>query len=232
MLRTLSLTAPVVAAFMIVVLLVEPPALRPTERLPTLRMLTARAGRGLDRAQMQAAIAWGREGEPGSYVLGRVPSVGDRTRSLEPAGVVFTPFLRVAWAAHVRQTAGRPLRVDEVPPWMAAPIVYLVLRAPPAARADATGMPAIAVVPPDTGTCCLDPQPTLMRPLWMTDDPGVLARFGAAVPFSDLGIIAAFPVEVLRGDVEVAAFYRVDGPDGPSSVEMRGRFPSELAAWR
>ena len=57
MLRALSVTAPVVASVMIVVLLVEPPALRPAERLPTLRMLTARAGEGLDQKRVQAAVA-------------------------------------------------------------------------------------------------------------------------------------------------------------------------------
>ena len=51
MLRALSVTAPVVASVMIVVLLVEPPALRPAERLPTLRMLTE----GLDRKRVHAA---------------------------------------------------------------------------------------------------------------------------------------------------------------------------------
>ena len=51
MLRALSVTAPVVAAVMIVVLLVEPPALRPAERLPTLRMLTE----GLDQKRVHAA---------------------------------------------------------------------------------------------------------------------------------------------------------------------------------
>ena len=55
MLRALSVTAPVVASVMVVVLLVEPPALRPAERLPTLRMLTARAGEGLDQKRVQAA---------------------------------------------------------------------------------------------------------------------------------------------------------------------------------
>ena len=55
MLRTLSVTAPVVASVMLVVLLVEPPALRPAERLPTLHMLTVRSGEGLDQKRVQAA---------------------------------------------------------------------------------------------------------------------------------------------------------------------------------
>ncbi len=233
MLRALSVTAPVVAAIMIVVLLVEPPALRPAERLPTLRMLTARAREGLDRTQLQDAIALGREGEPGSYVLHRVASTGDPAPTIEPAGVVYTPFLRVAWAAHARQSSGRPLTLDEVPAWMAAPVFYVALRTPSVARAADLGAPSLAVVPAGFATCCLEPQPTLVRPLWMRDDPAVTARFGATVPFSDLGIIAAYPIEALRGGLDFVAFYRVDGPDGPSSVEMRGRLePNDLEEWR
>jgi hypothetical protein len=134
MLRTLSLTAPVVAAIMIVVLLVEPPALRPAERLPTLRMFTARAERGLDQRQVEDAIARGREGEPGAYILHRVLSADDQPSAIEPAGVVYTPVLRVAWAAHTKQSSGRPLRVDEVPAWITAPVFYVVLRTPSVAE--------------------------------------------------------------------------------------------------
>ena len=233
MLRTLSLAAPVVAAIMIVVLIIEPPALRPAERLPTLRMLTARAAEGLDQRQVQDAIARGREGEPGSYVLHRVLPAGDEPPAVEPAGVVYTPFLRVAWAAHARQSSGRPLTPDEVPAWMAAPVFYVVLRTPSVALAADLGTPALAVVPADTATCCLEPQPTLVRSLWMSDAPTVTTRFGATTPFSDLGVIAAYPVELLRGGLDFVAFYRVNGPDGPSSVEMRGRLePSDLETWR
>ena len=233
MLRTLSLAAPVVAAIMIVVLIIEPPALRPAERLPTLRMLTARAAEGLDQRQVQDAIARGREGEPGSYVLHRVLPAGDQPPAVEPAGGGYTPFLRVAWAAHARQSSGRPLTPDEVPAWMAAPVFYVVLRTPSVALAAELGTPALAVVPADTATCCLEPQPTLVRSLWMSDDPTVTTRFGATTPFSDLGVIAAYPVELLRGGLDFVAFYRVNGPDGPSSVEMRGRLePSDLETWR
>ena len=233
MLRNLSLAAPVVAAILVVVLLVEPPALRPAERMPTLRMLTARPEAGLDRTQLEAAVARGREGAPESYVLDRVPSAGDVIPSSEPAGVVYTPFLRVAWAAHAREAAGQPLSVDEVPSWLASSVVYLALRRPSVAATDVLGTPAVVAIRPDTATCCLDPQPTVIRPLWITDNPEVIARFGAEVPFSDLGVIAVFPIEVLRGGLDVVAYHRVDGPDGPSSVEMRGRFdPDDIEQWR
>jgi hypothetical protein len=233
MLRTLSVAAPAVAAVMVVVLIIEPPALLPGERIPTLRVLTARTGAGLDAEQMGAAIAWGQRGEPEPYVLNRVPSTRTPVDEGEAAGAVYTPFLRIAWVAHAREQSGRPLTIEEVPNWLAAPVVYVALRAPPVARADAPGPPWLAFVPADTATCCLDPQPTLVRPLWVTDDPAVLARFGAPVPFSDLGLVAAYPIDVLRGGFDFVAFYRVRGPDGPASIEMRGRLDaSELERWR
>jgi len=233
MLRRLSVAVPIVAAGMIIVLLVEPPALGPAERLPSLRVLLNRPRENLHRIQVQAAIAWGREGEPRSYVLHRVSSSSDPSTALEPAGVVYTPSLRIAWAAHARQASGRPLTVDDVPPWMAAPVVYVALRTPTVAYAGDLGTPSVAVVPADTATCCLEPQPTLLRPLWTSDNPTLIARFGATVPFDDLGVIAAYPIEVLRRGLDFVAFYRVDGRDGPASVEMRGRFePSDLEDWR
>ena len=233
MLRALSVAAPVVASIMIVVLLVEPPALRPAERLPMLRVFTDRARAGLDRTQIQAAIAWGQAGAPGPYLLHRVRSADTPRPEAEPAGVVYTPFLRIAWAAHARQASGVPLAVDEVPAWMAAPVFYVALRAPSAVQVGALGPPSIVVVPPDTATCCLESQPTVARPVWISDDSAVTARFGATLPFSDLGVIAAYPIAVLRAGLDFVAFRRIDGSDGPSSVEMRGRpLPSDLAEWR
>ena len=233
MLRALRVAAPVVAAAMVVVLLVEPRChVRPTG-CPTLRVFLAGAGRGLDRNMVQAAVAWGEEGEPGSYVLRRVPSAGEPVGASEPAGVVYTPFLRIAWAAHARQSSGRQLSVDAVPAWMAAPVP---LRGAASAAGGAGWRPRHTCGRRGAdrhGDLLLEPQPTLTRPLWVTDDPAVTARFGATVPFSDLGVIAAYPIEAFRSDLDFVAFHRVDGPDGPSSVEMRGRLdPSDLEGWR
>ena len=232
MLRALSVTAPVIGSIMIVVLLVEPPALRPAERVPALRVLTTRTG-GLDLELAGAAIARGRAGAPEPYVLRRVSPGGARVFSGEPAGVVYTPFQRIAWAAHVREAAGRPLTVDEVPAWLAAPVVYVALRAPPVSGDAGPGPLSVVVVAAGTPTCCRDPQPALVRPVWVTDDPAAIARFGAPVPFRDLGVIAAYPLAALRGGLDVVVFRRVDGPDGPASIEMRGRLePAEVDAWR
>lgn len=233
MLRALAAFAPIVAALMILVLLVEPPAFRPADRLPTLRELTAPTVAGLTPEQVQAAIAWGQGTEPEPYVLPRVLLAGESDPGGEAAGVIYTAHLRIAWAAHVRQQSGQPLTVREVPAWMAAPVFYVALRAPPDGVSARRGAPAIAIVPSGTPACCLEPQPTVVRPLWIGDDAAALSRFGAAAPFSDLGVVAAYPMEVLRPELDIVAYFRLDGPDGPTSVEMRGRLDRrDLEDWR
>ncbi len=231
MLRSLTATAPVIAALMIVVLLFEPPALRPSERIPTLRVLTGLTGShlALTSSEIEAALTLGLQGQPPTYALIQVGGAG-RPGS-RPAGVVYTPFLRVAWAAYASATAGRPLRANEVPGWMRAAVVYVAMRGPVDAGAGAPLL--LSAVPADTPTCCRQPQPTLARPLWVTDDVTALTRFGAPVPFDDLAVIAAYPPTILHPETDIVAFRRVHEGSGEKSLEMRGRLDPDVAAdWR
>lgn len=233
MLRRLTVAAPVIAAMMIVVLLVEPPALRPAERIPTLRVFTTRTEASLDREGIQAAIARGQDGEPESYVLRQIRSAGDRRSTAATAGLVYTPYLRIAWAAHTRQQVGRPLTVDDVPGWMTAPVVYVALRRPETDGGDELGVPSLAVLPRGSASCCQLPQPTLIRPIWVTPDVAPIVRFGAPLPFTDLGVVAAYPLDALQADLDIVAYHRIDRPAGPVSLEMRGRIePDDVSAWR
>ena len=231
MLRTLTATAPVIAALMIVVLLFEPPALRPSERIPTLRVLTGLTGShlALTSSQIEAALTLGRQGEPPTYALTQVGGAGQP--GSRPAGVVYTPFLRVAWASYARAAAGRPLRANEVPGWMRAAVVYVAMRGP---VETGSGAPLfLSAVPADAPTCCRQPQPTLARPLWMTNDITALTRFGASVPFDDLAVIAAYPPTILHLETDIVAFRRVGAGTGEKSLEMRGRLDPEVAVdWR
>lgn len=231
MLRTLTTTAPMIAALMIVVLLFEPPALHPSDRIPTLRVLTGLTGGhlALTSSQIEAALTLGRQGEPPTYALTQVEGAGQP--GSRPAGVVYTPFLRVAWASYAREATGRPLRANEVPGWMRAAVVYVAMRAP---VETASGAPLfLSAVPADTPTCCRQPQPTLVKPLWMTDDVTALTRFGAHVPFGDLAIIAAYPPTILQPGIDIVTFRRVDAITGEKSLEMRGRLDPDVAIdWR
>jgi len=78
MLRTMTVAAPAIAAFMVVVLLFEPPALHPSERIPSLRVLTGLVDsrRALDADEIADALVLGRRGEPPTYALPRVTGSG------------------------------------------------------------------------------------------------------------------------------------------------------------
>ncbi|MEE2790029.1 MAG: hypothetical protein VX453_00175 [Acidobacteriota bacterium] len=228
MLRSLVAVAPLIAAIMVVVLLVEPPALTPADRIPALRVLT-RPSLRLDPKTIQEAIARGALGQPPSYVLQRVQASSDRGSPTEAAGLVYTPALRIAWAAYRRQQEGHPLSVAEVPLWMTSPVVYVALRSP----AGAAERPSLAVLPTGLPTCCRLPQPTLAKPIWVSTNAEPLARFGAPVPFPDLSIVAAYPIAILEPGVDIVAFHRIDSATGPASAEMRGRLRhADLVDWR
>ena len=224
MLRSLFAFAPLIAAAMVVVLLIDPPALTPAERIPTLHVLN-RGNRSPATQDLHRAIALGEKGRPPLSVIPRVHTTTEAQPSREAAGVLYTPFHRVAWVAYRRQLVNRPLTPAEVPLWLSAPVVYVALRYPPGALT----IPTLALVPAGSSTCCTHPQPTLLRPIWVTAEIEPIRRFGAPVPFPDLGLVAAYPQDLLENvidgfvDIDVVAFYRHEGIDGPTSTEMRGR---------
>jgi len=91
----MTVAAPAIAAFMVVVLLFEPPALHPSERIPTLRVLTGLVDsrRALDADEIADALALGRRGEPPTYALARVTGPGVSDPGNQPGGVlVLAPF--------------------------------------------------------------------------------------------------------------------------------------------
>ncbi len=235
MLRTMTIATPAIAAFMVVVLLFEPPALHPSERIPTLRVLTGLVDsrRALEPDEIADALALGRLSQPPTYALPRVTGPGVNASGNQPSGVLYTPFLQVAWAAHARQAAGRSLDVEEVPSWMAAPVAYVAIRAPRPAPEDIVGPLSIALVTADTPTCCRYPQTSRVPALWVSDDVTALARFGAPTPFEGVGLVAAYPLEALQPGLDLVVFKRVDRPTGPASVEVRVRLEANLLdKWR
>ncbi len=201
---------------MVVVLLFEPPALRPADRIPTLHVFTSRAPRGLTDAEVADALSTNRPVAP--ILLESAGATGD------PAGLIYTPHTRVATAGRAARAAGQPLSAEQVPEWMRAPVVYVAFR-------PLSGVPAkalqVAVVPEGTPTCCRTPQPTLVRPLWV-GDRDTLRAFGAEPPADDVGLVAAFPLQALSETVDFVAFYRAELDGALRSIERRGRVPAEL----
>jgi len=206
---------------MVVVLLLEPPALRPADRIPTLHVFTSRAPRGLSAAEVADALS----------VTGPVPPVP--LEAVGPneyrVGTIYTPFVRVATAGLAARRGGRTLSATEVPEWMRAPVVYVAFR--PLPGVDPSTL-EVAVVPEGAPTCCRTPQPTLVRPLWVGGED-TLQAFGAEPSATATGLVAAFPLQVLDESVDFVAFYRVDNDGPPRSIEARGRVPEELRSdWR
>lgn len=235
MLRTMTVAAPAIAALMVVVLVFEPPALRPAERIPTLRVLTGLVDghRALDADDIADALALGRQGRPPTYALPRAAEPNMSALGDEPGAVLYTPFLQVAWAAHARGAAGEALRPDDVPRWMTAPVAYVAMRAPSAAGEDVVGPPSIALVPADAPTCCRTPPPSFVPALWVSGHVSALARFGAPAPFEGIGLIAAYPLQALQPGLDLVAFQRVNRPAGPTSIEVRVRLDAHLLSqWR
>ena len=232
MLRAIAPLAPLVAALMVVVLLFEPPALRPAERIPTLRALMARPTAGLNRDEVQNAIRAGYAAQPATYRLRRVTSTAS-AGSTELAGTVYTPFLRIAWASHAAAQSGQRLTATDIPDWLSTPVIYVALRSPVDTLARSFERPAVTILPAGEPTCCDEPQPTLVRPIWVADDATPIARFGAEVPFEDLGLVVGLPARALHAGIDIVAFYRLAGPDGRRSIEMRGRITADdLLAWK
>ena len=232
MLRRLSVVAPVVAAMMVVVLLVEPPALRPAERIPTLRVFTRDVVTALAPDDIDQAIALGMANEPPMYPLVHVDKSGEPTSGLA-AGTVYTPFLRVAWASYRRAQSGQPLRFEEVPSWMTAPVIYVALRAPVPQPEESRESASLTVVPPNFTTCCREPQPSLVTPVWVADDTDPLWRFGAPPPFDGPTMVAAYPLATLDPGVHFVAYRRFETLTGLTSTEVRGWVDSDtLADWR
>ena len=206
---------------MVVVLLLEPPALRPADRIPTLHVFTSRAPRGLSTAEIAGALSLTGPVQP--IPLEAVGASGHR------AGTIYTPFVRVATAGLAARRGGRTLSATEVPEWMRAPVVYVAF--PPLPGVDPSTL-EVAVVPEGTPPCCRTPQPTLVRPLWVGGED-TLRKFGAEPSATTTGLVAAFPLQVLAEAVDFVAFYRVENDGPPRSVEARGRVPEDLrAGWR
>lgn len=178
---------------------------------------------------LRAAIDWGISGDPQPYLLRHAQGVGTNDVVV---GAVYTPFLRVALAAHAAWADGHELTPAEIRPTLTEPVLDIAIRwyaircpveEPPRA-------PTVLVVPKDTPFVrnLAGAPPSTVRPVTY------LQSFGGQLPYSDVAVVISYPLKVLRGDVDFVVFKSgvlEDGRQG-DCVE-RGRIPlSELSAWR
>lgn len=180
----------------------------------------------LDSVLIQQAIDWGRSEEPAPYRIFHAPGEG---RNPHVVGLVYTPFLRVALAARAAQEAGHALDASSLPAWLVAPMVHIAVRwyTDCELTGDAIG-PAVEVVSSDAklslvrGPGGIPPTSVLA--------PQVLAQFRQDLPFTDITHVVAYPIDLLRQDVDLMVFNR--GNPDRLCVERGRILRTSTATWR
>lgn len=160
---------------------------------------------GMTRAAIAEAIAYGETHAPEPYLLRHI---GGEANPIV-VGAVYTPFLRVAFLSHAAFERGSRLELADVPPTALEPHAYMAFRwycCDPAEEPGLAGVkpqvrmlpnPARSIEKLDRDMSPFRTVRTGVRPVWMTHGPAVLSSFGAAPPFDDIAMVAAFPLESL-----------------------------------
>jgi hypothetical protein len=173
---------------------------------------------------MHAAIEYGTSRVPSPYEL--------KEKSGRVNGAVYTPFVRVAFAARALTQAGRPVTIADIPSSAVQPVTWFAMRWGPE---DQVRVPAEAAANA-LGVVLSGPHvPEATQPVWTSRDLGVLTTFGAPVPFDDAAIVAAFRNTDVRAGLSVFAFVMRTGPRQRGWIaSVRGGHieESDLAVWR
>jgi hypothetical protein len=169
---------------------------------PTLEAVPA----AMTRAAVEEAIAFGATHEPEPYLLRHA----GRDDNPVVVAAVYTPFLRVAFLSHAASQRGERLDPAAISPALTEPHAYLAFRwycCDPPDALDLAGVkpqvlmlpaPALSVAQPTGRMGLLKMLESGVRPAWLTDGGGVLRSFGAAAPFDDITLVAAYPLDTLR----------------------------------
>jgi len=157
---------------------------------------------GLSREDIKKAIAFGSFGDPKPYSLKDVE-----------LGAVYTPFLRVAFAAHQARRNGALLDAADINDRILEPIAYIAFRwpccddgyVPPAGVVSSPIFTKWTAIPPSRRSpgalpFVADWWRNGVDPLWVSAGGSVLSTFGATAPFADTVMVAAFPLSCLTSD--------------------------------
>jgi len=190
--------------------------------------------RALSRAEIQEAIDFGLSGDPQPYLLRHVRDRNGGTNDVVVAAV-FTPFLRVAFAARSAHEKGRLFAPDDVPGWLVAPEILLAVRWYMGAQCEfdaAMTEPLVTAVP--RGTQSIPARVVSgWRPLRVYPGASVLRRYGIHLAFTDVAVVVSYPIEFIRDDVDFLIFKHGLREGRTGGCFGRGRIPTaELESWR
>lgn len=192
--------------------------------------LGAQAPAPLSPKLIADAIELGTYGEPAPY---RLRHAGGRTPNPVVVGAIYTPYQRVALAARTARMAGRTFTEADVTALLIEPVFYVAFRwyCCGAEQDKDTFNPLvlsdykIALVPA-RGLSPLAPQnlQEATQPVWIRRDVSLLDPFGG-VPYDDVVLVAAYPMEALTADRHFVIHRQMD-------VRFGRILASELASWR
>jgi len=196
----------------------------------------------LHAKDIDQAIEWGMNGDPGPYLLHHMSSQPGKINPVV-VGLVYTPFVRVALAARAARKAGRNFASSDIAPTLPEPIAHVAFRWYCCAGQDrATFDPRNPAdqkiaVPGDRVSGGLHVTAT---PLSITRDLSVLKTFGGELPYSDVVLVAVYPISAFASAGDFIIYKGGSDREGPvpslpgewASREV-GRITSvELARWR
>lgn len=190
--------------------------------------------RGLTRAEVKAAIAFGEQGALQPYLLRHQ----GRPENPVVVGAVYTPFLRVAYLARAAAHRGERFTSDDVDGRETAPIVLVAFRwyadASDAADALAAAEPQVVMLPlapqaPPYVRFTKDVRLGAVAPLWSRKGTASHGAFGAPDPYDDIALVAAFPAHVIEAGRPFAIY---KDTERVQSIRVGVVRADDAAAWR
>lgn len=139
------------------------------------------------------------------------------------AALLYTPFVRIAMAAHAARAQGAMFELANVPDAWRERVVYVAMRWFPYGPAEPGGPHAdnqevsVTLVPRGKLPDYVD----RVDPIWLSRDTALLTAFGAKVPYPDVVAIAAFPMATLLADHEFIVFRRTVTQTGQRGGHFR-----------
>jgi hypothetical protein len=158
----------------------------------------------LNAADIDEAIKYGQENAPQPYLV-RVPG-RDRDNI-----AIYTPFTRVALAAHEAKRLGKVITTQDLASWIIHHDVHVVVRWPhhepsrmvPDGTVFDMRMPLSQITIAPDGR--INPR-KFVRPIWFTTDLTYLGSLGGR-PFEEAAGAAGFPPELFVPNAEVAGWW-------------------------
>ena len=186
---------------------------------------------------IEEAIRWGETGTPSPYLLHHAQYQG--TTDDVVVGAVYTPFVRVALAAHAAHDKGERLDPENIPEWVVEPVVYIAFRWY-CCDGDHGDMASYHPLEPFDYALAVPGRPAGLRniaapPLWVERDLSLLNAFGG-VPYSDVVLLAGYPLPALSQPGDFVIYRNVPNPANPqypgTLMEIGRVTASDVRDWR